>query len=372
MDKTKILNKKKYFTDEINKILNLLSFNIDNVIVAGSYGLRSMKYASDIDLIEPININSGFINEIKNKIKNLMNEKNIFLGDIKLGAINDFEVIDETAFIENNKIYGYNYNESLNKLNELRKNNIITNNEFNDWKKLLKEKPNFEELEIIKKEIRPNILRWKPEDLIKGFINYRGKKYKINDVIRDGLFKIDLIALLNDNKFQEISIIYDIRKKNIRESKFKINPLHAFKNDINYYKSKKNYFKVLKRLFSYFSKTDDEKNIKKLFYILNSDLGIINQIINDIESLLFLLEDKRKIPVDRLKDFIDNFINRLNNIYIVNDYLKSEKTIINLIYSTLNKTSKKQIKNNLEKIKLKLENILNKNSKKYIKDFKLK
>lgn len=379
MDKTEkktILNKKEFFTDEINKILNLLSFNIENLIVAGSYGLRSMKYASDIDLIEPVNINSGFINELKKKIKNLMNNKNIFLGDIKLGAIKDFEVIDENAYVENNKIYGYNYKEALEKLEELKNNKInqrlITVNEFNEWRSLLKEKPNIEELEIIKKEIRPHILRWKPEDIIKGFVFHRGQKYKINDVIREGLFKIDLIALLNDNKFQEISIIYDIRKKNIRESKFKINPLQVFKNDINYYKSKKKYFKVLKRLFSYFSKTNDENNIKKLFYILNSDLGILNQIINDIESLLFLLEEKRKIPIDRLKDFIDNFINRLNNIYIINDYLKSEKAIINLIYSTLNKSSKKQIKNNLEKIKLKLENILNKNSKKYIKDFKLK
>lgn len=371
INKEIILNKKKYFTEEINKILNLLSFNINNLIVAGSYGLRSMKYASDIDLLEPVNISPKFINEIKQKIKDLLNDKNIFIGDIKLGSVKDLEVIDEDAFIENNKIYGYVYNKSKEKLKELKQKNIITETEYKEWSSLLKERPNIEELEIIKKEIRPNVLRWKPEDIIKGYIDHRNKRFKINDVIRDGLFKIDIIALLDDNKFQEISIIYDIRKKDIRESKFKINPLQAFKNDINYYKSKGNYFKVLKRLFSYYSKINREDDLNKLFNILNSDLGIMNQIINDIDSLLFLLEDKRKIPLDRLKSFIDNFINRLNSIYIVSDYLKNEKTIINLIYKTINNSSKTKIKNNLENIKVKLENILNNNSKRYIKQFKL-
>ena len=361
---------KQYYDNELYKFLKLISYNIDNVRILGSYNNRAFYFPADIDVNENININkiNEFIKSIKEKMKQIIKLDNIYIMDIKLGSIKEWEVVDESAYIEDGKIYGYNSNKSKDKLKQLLKDNIITKDEYNKWNKQLINKPNEEQLQLIKKEVRPNLLRWKPEDIIKGYIKYRGLKITIKEAINTGgLFKIDFIIIKEDKQFVDLNIVYDVKIKGIKnENGVNINPKRELLNEVKTLKAKGDYFKALKRLFSYYKITDNKKGIVKLYRILNSDLGILHQISSNIELLMLYIENNKRLKISDMKIFIDGFIDRLNNIFTIKDYFKNEKYIINKINNIINTKSVKTMKNKLEILKDKLDNIKNKNSKKYI------
>lgn len=369
-----ITRKKEEYGEDINRIISLLSFNPDNVFIAGSFGIRSMKYASDIDMIEPVSFTTSIapiISKFKKKITEINNAKNIYLGDVKIGEVPEWEVIDETAYIENGKIYGYDADKAREKVNKLKSDGVITNEEYSQYMKLLKKKPTVEELQQIKKIIRPHILRWKAKEIKKGEKTYRGRTFKLKDAFTMGLVKVDIITFLNNGRITEASIIYDMRKKGIRINKFTINPTRSFMNDIQYYKSVGDYFKVLKRMFSLYSYKREENKIKKLYEILNSDLGILNQIINDIDIVFSLLENHSSISKEKMFITISEFINRLNSIYTLNDYLKREKDIFKHIKEAINFEDKDDIIKHLKPVREQLYDILNKHSLKFLNKFKV-
>jgi hypothetical protein len=368
-----IERQKKYYDNELEDFFNLISYDRNNFRILGSYDNRAIFYPADIDIIEKINNSlSSFIKALQNKIKKISTLDNVYIMDIKMGSVKEWEVIDETAYVENGKIYGYNANKSKEKLKDLLNNNIITKEEYNNWYKQLINKPNEEQLQLIKKEIRPNLLRWFPKDIIKGFINYRGYKITIKDALNTGgLNKFDFVLIKQDKMFVDINIVYDIRNKNIKNEKAPLfNPKKELLNEIKTLKAKGSYFKALKRLFSYSKITNNTKQIVKLYKILNSDLGILHQISSNIELLLLLITTKgynnKKLKINDMKIFIDGFIDRLNKIFTLKEYFKNEKYIINKINNIIKTKSIKIMKNKLETLKDKLDDLKNSQAKKFI------
>ena len=112
-------------------------------------------------------------------IRKLLNNDSIYIGDIKCGAYEPFRIIDEMAFIKNGKVYRYNYESSKSKLDNLYKSKILNKSEYEEANKILVKKPNEEQLSNIKKLLRFHILRWKPQDVINGYIRLRnGEKWE--------------------------------------------------------------------------------------------------------------------------------------------------------------------------------------------------
>jgi hypothetical protein len=372
-----ILNKKKYFDNELDDLFNLISFNRNNMRILGSYDYRAFYFPADIDIIENININNlslkltTFIKQLQYNIKKINQSNNIFINDIKMGNINIWNIIDESAYINNNNIYGYDQNKSKNKLKELYNNNIINKEEYNKWNKLLIKKPNQEQLNNIKKEIRPGLLRWKIKDIINGYIIHRGFKITIKEAINSGgLCKFDFIFIRTNNTIIDINIVYNILIKGLKNNNSPLfNPKRELLNEINTLKIKGDNFKAIKRLFSYYKLTNQKLKIVKLYKILNSDLGILHQISSNIELLINLLSN-HKLSLknkDSIDIYINNFIDRLNNIFQLKEYFKYEKFIINKINKIISiKTNTNKI-NKLNKLKIKIDNIKNNGSKKYIK-----
>lgn len=370
---TKILLKKEEYSPHTEKIMKLISIG-DDYEVMGSYGYKSMKYASDIDLFERVHLNSNsnsnsnsissFINDFKNIVKNVRGIDAV-ITDIKLGQIKGLKIIDETAYIHNGKVYGYDYKASLRKAEDLYKKQLISKKELERSKKLLKDNPSVEDLLKINKELRWHILRWKPSDILNGFLKYRGFKIPIEKAVKSGgMIKMDFVFNIND-QYQEVSNIYDLRENKIRLYKEPLRFIQSVMNDIELFKYQKKYFKSLKRIFTLVNfknrqnPTEKTQNlIKEIFNILNTDLGIIYQTAGYIESLIDVLNDNENddnIKND-IKNRLDDFIIRLNNVYTSNEYLKDEKTIFKDIKSAMymkNPASK------LEKIKDKLMDILN-------------
>ena len=364
-----ITRKKDQYGEDIDRIIDLLSFNPEKVFIAGSFGIRSMKYASDIDMIEPVDYTASLLKQFREKVKQINNTDGVYLGDIKIGEVKEWEIIDDTAYIERGKIYGYSPNDAREKVRELKRTNIITDKEATQYMRLIKTNPSPEELGIIKKEVRPHILRWTASEIMKGVKSYRGRTFKLSEAFLMGLVKLDIITFLNNGRITEASIIYDVRKKGVRKNKFTIHPVRSFMNDIQYYKSSGDYFKVLKRLYSLYSYKKDENKIKRLYEVLNSDLGILNQIINDIEIVFSLIENHTYISKEKLSNTISEFINRLNNVYTLNDYIKREGDIIKHIKEAINFEEKEDIIRHLNPVKDKLKSILNKHSEKYLNAF---
>ena len=99
--------------------------------------------------------------------------------------------------------------------------------------------------------------------------------------------------------------------------------------------------------------------MEKIVNILNSDIGILYTITQDIEVILFLIE-KGVAPRGKFLDEINNFTNKINNVYQVN--LSSH------IYNTIKNISKlktnKSIIKKLEYLQNHFTKTLNKQTKK--------
>lgn len=362
---------KTYFSNDIDHVIEQISFDSDNVELMGTASKKGMLYPADFDLYEIVSRSSVVksIRIFKKIVKRVINNPYMYIADIKCGEAKEWVVVDEKARIDTSgKIRNYDYKSILNKIITLKKQKVITKQEYDYAISILKKNPNRIELETIKKDLRFHILRWKPKDILNGFLIFRGKKFYFKDaIVSPALFKMDVIALvLTDMRFVEFNIIYDIRVDNNRKNIKTINPEHTLTSDILYYKDKKDYFKMLKRYFSLINfkikyKNQNTKHNKelyeKMFEILNSDLGILYQVTQDIETIIILLDDNmysgKKIDL-----IIDGFIDRLSNIYSLNSFLEKEDDIMSDIYKNVKNPNSSQLK----ELNTKLYDLLSKNT----------
>lgn len=377
-----LVTKNKFdYPNEIEDILKNISFNKKNIEVLGSMSIRSQWFASDYDCFEVVDKNSiqSIITSLKKIVSNINKKKNYFVGDIKIGVYEPFNVINENAYFENknSKIKGYNQTVSLNKLKNLYEKNIISKNEFKYGSKLLVENPTPLQWSIIHKALRFDVLRWKYDDIMKEYLFYRGKKILLYNALNsNGLCKIDIIVRMNDNLFQEFSVIYDLRIRGKRLNTKIINARKSLTNDIILFGSQKKWFKTLKRAFSLYNYlykyTDMNKNkiinvILFLNSILSSSLGIIYRTKSNMDSILYLLE-YNKGNLDDIKNAIDEYIDDLNNVYGVSEFNKQNDFIVKELKFIQSLNDRDEMNNRLYKIHSLLENICNNATFERIKD----
>ena len=353
------------FSNDVLDIIKKMSFNIDNVKIAGTMKNRKLLYASDYDLYE--NVNSNSINNIVSKfqkiIVNLLNTDLCYIGDIKAGVIENFRVLSESY---------ENYDEitSKNKLDYIYNLGLVKKEDYNSINKMLKNKISIKDYFILEDFLKYHIIRWKPKEILNGYKIIVGNKYFLKDALNtDSLFKLDVIALTENNKFTEFSIIYELKINNKSINKPIRNIEESLKEDIQKLSINKKYYKMTKRIASlYRFKNKDTSILDNLF---NSHLGIVSLIISDIETLQYLLENEDVLPTKRIQFEIDLFKPRLSNVDILSNPLRNKilSTINNLL--TKNKIDKKLYFLKLDKIKSILSKILNLNTKKYLQKYKI-
>jgi hypothetical protein len=70
----------------------------------------------------------------------------------------------------------------------------------------------------------------------------------------------------------------------------------------------------------------------KVNSILNdSQLGILYTVYGDIGTILYILEDTPELPIQRIENEVDQFKNKLSNIYKIPQYLDHEPEIFKII-----------------------------------------
>jgi hypothetical protein len=390
----KILKEKEYplnYSKELNSIVEMISFTPKtkkpSVEILGSFSIRSQVWASDIDLMETVNMSSlsvlkdRYQDIIRNLLKHSSKSPPIFIGDIKLGNITEWRILDDRAYFVDGKLLHYNAEQSKIKLKDLYDKKIIDKSFYDKGMSLLVDNPTAKELRIIIKELRPNIQRWKTSEILKGYkMLPTNKKYTIEEAMSSpGVFKMDIIALLSDGIFQEMGIVYDLRVKGRRINDFHYDVQESLIQDIQFYSSIGNWFKVLKRIFSLSNyryrnvSKDKEKQIEiieKIFPIMISDLGILYQVHGDINSLIMLLENS-DISLLKIKKEIDEFINRLSNVYSVDEYVSKDVEIMKRLRGLLEVKSKEKIISELKEIDEMIEKALNSETRKRMNDLSI-
>jgi hypothetical protein len=357
---------KKYpdnFSKDITNIVNDLTFKHGEKPFLYGSGSYKINYPSDYDLAQEIPVNKYILLDFQEVIRKILKRKDVYIGDIKCGEIPELKIIDDDLN-ENN--YNMKLSEMRNKLKKLYTNKNIDKDEYNESLKLLK--PNLSEFNIyvLKHEIRYEVMRWKAQDILNGYVNYRGYKINFYDyLLGDTLTKIDIIAWVNGIRYNEITMVYVFTKNNKPINTKFGNIILDLISQIPYLLFEGKYMKICKRINSIerASKTPNNYILDILNKLFNSNLGRLNQILSDITALEFLIENIKTLSKEKFNFEIDQIKYRLGNM-TNRKYLEHEDKVIKLINIIENDTFDLDA---LENLKLELFNILESETLKFMK-----
>lgn len=291
------------YPEDVKEVFHLISY--DNIIPAVK-GSANNKYtgstANDFDLFTKINLKSKNIEDAKNEIWNnfkeiisdIMKDEDVYFVDFKCGL--DDELYQDLDNVK--KIHQF-YKSKSEYLEPDVLDEILSINDF-------------EELYEYCRNLYT--LRWEPEEIIAGVKKlYPDREKLFVDAIKDKtIIKIDVIAYI-DNIFTEFSNIFEfVRGENIDIKKNEF--IHNIISDFMYYVENGNLFKALKRFYSLSKISKDEKMIKHLIELFNSDLGLLYKIIGNIKTLLLLLEEGY-YPREKMLDELQILKYEISNIY---------------------------------------------------------
>ena len=364
---------KKYpdnFSKDITDVIDALTLTHGKEPHLYGSGSFKIDYPSDYDLEQQIPLNKFILSDIQSVIKKILKMKNTYIGDIKCGMIPDLQVVD----MDLNQM---NYNDKrpimIKKINDFYKDKIITLEEKNDALSLLK--PDLKEMDIyiIKEEIKYETIRWKPNDILNGFVNYRGYKIGFYDYLtNEGLTKIDVITWLNGMRYNEISMVYIFLKDGVPLNRKRTGSEEFIKvliEQIPYLLFKKKYMKICKRINSI--ERAKTKPDEYLLYILNklfnSSLGRLNQVLSDITTLEFLIDNIKSLSKEKFNFEIDQLKFRLGNMTNRN-YLSHEDKVIKLLNILEKDTFDFDA---LESLRLEIFNLLESETLKFMKEYEL-
>lgn len=311
------------------KVLKAMSFTDGDALqIIGSQSLRSQLYAGDYDAYEVVEGRfptrqvalEQYAKEFKSIIKKLQSMDNVYIGDIKSGVVEEWRVIPKKG--------SYIFRDATKKVEALLQQKIISPEEAKEALSVLKTRP--EKIDILKAkdEIKFHIVRWSPEEVLKGHKELRdGRKYTLEEAFGSPIItKLDVVALIQ-GRYTELSVVYEFHNGDETLNPDDIDPERSLKDSILLLKSEGNLFKVVKRKFALAKLKNNIPLVKKYNAILNSELGKLYIVYSDVKTLAELLEDQ-SVPKSRIVDAIAGFKHRLARIYSLEDYLKTESAIL--------------------------------------------
>lgn len=370
------------FTADVTKVVEAMAFQRGKgVELLGSMSQAKQLYSNDYDLFQTVKLSEStneeavlkIVAEFKAIVRNLLSMNNIYVGDIKCGSINDWIVIPDSAKIKNNKVIGYNALQCKEKLNQLLSKRIITKSEFDKSVSLLVLHPTPEQFLEIQNEIRFNIVRWKPKDILNGYVELKGIRYTLQEGITSkSLTKMDIVAFIEKTHYADFSIIYEFENNGKSLNGLKADFKNDLQSDVLFYLSKGAYYKTAKRMYSLAKFKNNTTVMNKLLTVINdSQLGLLYVVCGDITTLLWILDNVKNINTKRIEYEIDQFKTKLSNIHASKDFQDNRSDIFqvinNLASETMGSTSRKQMKTELTELLEKLSKIVNDSTKEALK-----
>jgi hypothetical protein len=362
-----------YPTDASEILRNMSFTDGKNVRIVGSMALRSQIYAGDYDAVEVVNLTGtkqlvvrDLVKKFKQIIKDLKTIPNTYIGDIKSGSIEEWVIIHDE----------YNYEKSIKKLEELHKQKIITIDEYDDGKKRIKPTVSKLELLALRRDFRPNIIRWKPRDILLGFKILKDKrKFTLAEAFQTPtITKLDVVSWVQNNRFTDFSMIYQFKNNGNIMNPVKTDIETSIRENIFMLHHEGNYFKMAKRMFALAKFKGYIDVLEKLSPLFNGDVGRLYMVYGDIGTLENLIENTDNLPYSKIIFEIDQFKGRLSNISL-DKYVNKENELFTLIDKLTSITSSeythKSMKEILEKLKVILSNLMSYYAKSYLNNIKL-
>ena len=248
----------------------------------------------------------------------------------------------------------------------MEKEGVLTKDEAGSYVERLSPNLTPEQWVIVKKDIRPHIIRWKPSDVEKGYQILRtGRKYTLEEAFTSPVIaKLDVVGWVQGSRFAEFSMIYKFVNKGKVLNNYKMDVEQELKESILYYSLSNRWFKVTKRMFSYARFHDDDRSLKDLTPILNSDVGRLYIILSDIQTIQGLLDSEFDIPKEKILFELDQLRGRFANIYAIPHFLRIEFQIVKLLDNALKSVDAKRfdkvgLSQDLSNISTLLLNIIN-------------
>jgi hypothetical protein len=275
----------------MERIIKLIS--IKKPLLIGSAADPKIKYSADYDFVEEVPYSILNIQKFQENVGELEG-----IQDIKIGEVAEWNLLRDVQI--KNKVVGYSQIKELDNLDLLRIQEVITPEEYDKAKKMLKKHLSPVDFIQAQKELRFGLLRWTPEEVDDGAKELRnGQIITLESACKSaGITKIDVIAPVP--KYTEFSniIFWKPYANKINEENIK--------RDILVYLEDQNYLKVLKRMYSY----NKEKG-QKIIPILNSDLGKLYVIISDLKTL-----EQSGVSKAKVKRALSEIRNELLNVNI--------------------------------------------------------
>ena len=355
------MSRKEYpenYPKEIRRIIDILVFPQPHLELAGSISLRSQLYWGDIDALQKVDVKSAkqVANHLQEVVKKLRQVPNTYIPEAKIGSVEEYRILNRNATIQEGKVINYNLERSREIVDSIP---FISEQQKEKYKKLLVPNPSPRQLVLMKETFKDHILRWTSHDILKGEIRRPcGKMMSLEEAVMcPTMIKFDVISLLENNRFVEISMIYDLYKngKPINE-RFPVE--HNIRENLITFSETGQWFKVLKRIFSLANIHGRTDTAEIIIPILNSDLGRIYQVISDASTLLDMLD--KHIWDEEMAKEVDAFKYRLSNVYQNQAYLANEQDLFKLIEKA---TDRKSMRPVLEMLISRLEKILNDSAK---------
>jgi hypothetical protein len=386
-NKKAFIQTKKYpdsFSDDVTDILKILTIpDTFKVALLGSSALKIV-FPSDYDSYSQVNVTNRTTEDFKQVIKKLLlykseefekmrrTEKGVYIGDIKIGIIPEFRIVAEDIKTSE---WESQIPDMLQKAKSLKDKKIIDDKEYKLCLDLIKPKITYADMLIAQSELNFQNVRWKPHDVLKGFVVYRTVKVMLDDALyQKARVKIDVIGWVAGQRYCELSMVYKFYRDGVIIYDENKTLMAVLKQQVLTNGYNKNYMKMAKRMLS-IERFRDNPNINiinKLFSLFNSDLGRLSQIISDIQNYIYMIEHfnkltKSPLPLYRLRFESNQFKSRLSQI--VNPlYLRHEKEINVLISDLQNEPQSIKILSKLEEM---FNSIVQIETLKYLKTNKL-
>jgi len=353
------------------EVIRVMSFsNGKNVNIVGSMSLRSQIYAGDYDAYEVVEMHGikeivvkDLVRQFKQIIKDIRQLSDTYISDIKSGSIDEWVIIDDE----------YNYENSIAQLEKLHKEKIIDDEMYRDGKKRIKPRVSKLDLLSLRRDFRPNIIRWKPREVLLGFkVLKDGRKYTLAQAFESPVItKIDVVSWVQNNRFTDFSMIYQFKNNGKLLNSGLVNVEESIRENIFMLFHDGNYFKMAKRMFALAKYKGYDTILEKLSILFNGDAGRVYMIYGDIGTLESLLESTDAIPYKQIEFEIDQLKGRLSNIGL-QSYIRREHEIFRLIDKLIHMRKTQYSREHMEEILNKIKTILSHLLSTYAKQYLIK
>ena len=340
------LRNPKSLSLDTRKIIDLITIQ-KNINPVGSQKFKIQKYSSNVDLLEKYrtccDIDTATSN-IAKKLQKIGSEikrnTNVYFANFKAGIDDRFEIDLGKIDYLNNEINNYDRDHIISKLSSWLEDKLITSEEYTELIYLANQPLQFKTYENLKYLIdEKKFIQWTNDDLIKGEIKLIGDKIlTLEEAIQHkSVVKVSVWAKIQGNRFTEITnvfiLIYIDNKGKEHVLNLDLNHLiGSYMKDIILYSIKKHKrsMKVAKRIWQLSTYLDYKDMLTKLSPLFTSDIGLLNQIVADIEVIIQMLESLPNPPYSDIISEMDGFKPRLG-VFLNKDVKLDEKLMFLLI-----------------------------------------